>query len=245
MGPANIQQRLRANHAKTPACYVLATDMDATPEQVQAGHAVYTKRFLRIYDVLVLRFLSRFVYRCPSSRLLRHYNEHVSANHLDIAVGTGFFLERCRFPTSRPRLGLMDINENSLEVARQRLARFEPEVYRRNVLEPIEIDTPRFDSAGMNYLLHCLPGDIRSKAVVFEHVKPLLNPGGVIFGATMLFGGVPVNALARDGMKRLNKQGVMTNENDDLDGLKWSLSQHLSDVTVEVVGTAALFAGRT
>ena len=218
--------------------------MDVTPEQIDAGHAVYTKRFLRIYDVLVLQFLTRFAYRTPSSRILEHYDAHVSANHLDIAVGTGFFLERCTFPSDSPRLAVMDINPNSLEVARPRLARYKPEVYRANVLGPIEIDAAKFDSAGMNYLLHCLPGDIRSKAVVFEHVKPLLKPGGVIFGATMLFGGVHVTPWARSLMNRLNKRGVMTNKQDDLDGLRWALSQHLSDATVEVVGTAALFSGR-
>ena len=220
-------------------------DMDATPEQVEAGHAVYTKRFLRGYDLLVLRFLNRVVYRCPLARLVEHYDAHVSANHLEVAVGTGYLLERCRFPTETPRLGVMDINPNCLEVAQKRLARFGPEVYQANVLERIHLDAPRFDSAAMNYLLHCLPGDIRSKAVVVDHVKRLLNPGGVIFGATMLSGGIPVGAAARTMMKSLNKKGVMTNTQDDLDGLKSALSQHLSDVVVDVVGTAALFAGRT
>lgn len=218
--------------------------MDVTPKQVEAGHAVYTKRFLRIYDLQVLRFLNHFVYRCTSSRLLDHYNAHISRNHLDVGVGTGFFLDRCTFAEGPVRLALMDLNTDCLDVASRRLARFQPETYRANVLEPIHINGAKFDSVAMNYLLHCLPGNIRTKAVVFEHLKALLNPGGVIFGATMLFDGARVSRSARRFMKELNKRGIMTNTEDDLDGLTWVLEQHLHDPTVEIVGSAALFSGR-
>src|SRR2546422_2229681 len=107
--------------------------MDATPDQVKAGHAVYTKRFLRVYDLVVLRLSNRFIYGCPSSRLIEHYNSHVSANHLDVAVGTGFLLEKCRLPSDSPRLAFMDLNTNCLEVAGRRLARYAPESYLANV----------------------------------------------------------------------------------------------------------------
>ena len=219
--------------------------MDVTPEQVAAGHALYTKRFLAVYDLVVLWFSSRFAWQCPSSRILELYNEHVSGNHLDVGVGTGYFLNKCRFPVATPRIGLMDLSPNCLEVAGRRLSRYKPEVYRANVLEPTRIDAPKFDSVGMNYLLHCLPGTIRSKAVVFDHLKPLVNPGGVLFGATMLHEGVEKNWLARRLMKRLNADGVFSNTSDDVDGLRWALSRHLSDPVVEIVGTAALFWGRT
>lgn len=41
------------------------------------------------------------------------------------------------------------------------------------MLEPVTYDGPRFDSVGLNYLLHRMPGDIRSKAVVFDHLIAL------------------------------------------------------------------------
>ncbi len=28
----------------------------------------------------------------------------------------------------------------------------------------------RFDSIGLNFLLHCLPGTLREKAIVFDHL---------------------------------------------------------------------------
>ena len=104
--------------------------------------------------------------------------------------------------------------------------------------------TPRFDSVAVNYVLHCLPGTIRSKAVVFDNLKALLNPGGVIFGATVLHGGVERNRLARALARRYNAHGVFTNTHDDLDGLRSVLAQHLSAPKLDVVGCVAIFSGR-
>lgn len=217
--------------------------MEATPEQVEAGHAFYTKRSLAIYDLAILGFFSRVAWKCPSRRILKHYDEHVSTNHLDVGVGTGYFLDRCRFASPSPRLALMDLNSNCLEVAGRRIARYAPETYRANVLKPIPFDAPRFDSIGMNYLLHCLPGSVRSKGVVFEHLRALVNPGGVLFGATLLYDGVQRNWLARRVMDRNNAHGIFSNTEDDLDGLRSVLSQHLTKPTVEVVGCVAVFSG--
>ncbi len=217
---------------------------DATPEQVDAGHAFYTKRALAAYDVAILGFFSRVAWRCPARRIVEHYDTHVSANHLDVGVGTGYFLDRCRFPSPAPRLALMDLNENCLDVASRRVARYEPEVYRANVLAPISLEAPKFDSVGLNYLLHCLPGSIRSKAVVFQHVKALANPDSMVFGATLLHDGVPRNWFARRVMDRNNTHGIFSNAEDDFEGLRWALSQHLTEPTVAVVGCVAVFAGR-
>jgi len=218
--------------------------MDVTQDQVVAGQAIYSQGLLSVYDLGVLGFSNRFVWKCPSRRILALYNQHVSANHLDVGVGTGYFLDHCRFPSERPRLALLDLNPNCLDVTSRRVDRYKPEVYRANVLEPIEGHIPRFESVGMNYLLHCLPGTIRSKAVVFEHLKALLSPRGILFGSTLLMGGVERNWLARKLMARYNAYRVFTNTHDDLEGLRWALSQHLSDISVEVVGCAALFSGR-
>ena len=218
--------------------------MTITAKEVEAGQAVYTKATLPFYDLFVLGFSNRVVWRCPSKHILALYDRHVTANHLDVGVGTGYFLDRCRFPTDRPRLALMDLNAHCLEAAAARLARYRPEVYRANVLDPIGFDAPRFGSISLTYLLHCLPGTIRTKGIVFRHLKALLNPGGRIFGATLLCRGVPRSWAARRLMALYNSKGIFTNDHDDLDGLRAVLSEHLTAVTVEVVGCAALFSGR-
>ena len=185
--------------------------MTVTAEQVRAGQAVYTKRTLSIYDFVVLTVSNRFLWRCPTPRLLQHYNEHVTANHLDVGVGTGFFLDRCRFPSRQPRIALMDLNPNALEFAAQRIERYRPETYVRNVLEPIAFEGRKFDSVGINYLLHCLPGSIVSKSVALDHVANLVNEGGILFGSTLLHDGVRRNRLATRLMEYYNSQGIFSN----------------------------------
>jgi Methyltransferase domain len=215
-----------------------------TQQQVEAGQAVYSKSMLAIYDWLVLRFSNRLIWKCPSKQILALYDRHVTANHLDVGVGSGYFLDRCRFSTDRPRLGLMDLNSNCLDAAANRAARYQPEVYRANVLDPIGLEIPRFDSISMTYLLHCLPGTIKTKSAIFRNLKPLLNQGGVMFGATLLHDGVDRSCAAKRLMAFYNSKGIFTNEQYDLQGLRWMLSQHLTAVTVDVVGCAALFSGR-
>jgi 2-polyprenyl-3-methyl-5-hydroxy-6-metoxy-1,4-benzoquinol methylase len=173
-----------------------------------------------------------------------HYNKHASDNHLDVGVGTGYFLDRCRFPTPQPRIALLDINRNALEYASRRIARYNPEVYCRNTLEPISVDAKNFDSVGINAVLHCIPGTIESKAVVLDHLKALMNPNAVLFGSTVLHGGVPRNWVAGRLMHAYNKKGFFSNRHDDLDGLNRALCQRFREVTIDVVGCAALFSGR-
>lgn len=218
--------------------------MTVTLEQVEAGQAVYTKRTLAAYDFVVLAVSNRFIWKCPTERLEEHYNKHVTANHLDVGVGTGYFLDRCRFRSTAPRIVLMDLNPNALEFASRRIARHKPSAYLRNVLEPISIDAAPFDSVAINYLLHCMPGSMESKAAALDHLKALMNPNGVLFGATLLQGGVTRNWCAKRLMAIYNKKAIFANERDDLEGLKRALNQRFRDVSVEVIGCAALFSAR-
>ncbi|MET0532585.1 MAG: class I SAM-dependent methyltransferase [Steroidobacter sp.] len=218
--------------------------MNVTAKQVEAGQAVYSKRTLEVYDLVVLGISNRFIWKCPTPGLEQHYHQHVSTNHLDVGVGSGYFLDRCRFPSATPRVALMDLNANALAYAAQRIARYKPETYRRNVLEPIAFEETRFDSVGINYLLHCVPGNIESKSVMFDHLKALMNPNAVLFGSTLLQGDVQRSWMARRLMALYNKKGIFANEHDDLAGLEQALKRRFRDVSVRVVGCGALFSGR-
>lgn len=217
--------------------------MSATSDQIEAGHAFYTKRALVVYDAMILGYFSRMAWKCPKARLLRHYDENVSTNHLDVGVGTGYFLDRCQFGSTTPRVALMDPNTNCLEVAGRRISRYHPEAYEADALQPIQLEIAKFDSVSLNYVLHCLPGDIVSKGIVFENLRALMNPSGVLFGATLLHNGVPRNWLARTVMDRNNKHGIFSNVNDSLDGLRSVLSAHFAASAVEVVGCVGIFTG--
>ncbi len=215
----------------------------AKESEVLAGQAVYSKTTLAIYDLLVLGLSNRLIWRCPTPLLLELYNQRVSANHLDLGVGTGYFLDRCRFP-AQPRVVLVDLNANSLEATTQRISRYQPVSYRRNVLEDFAFEEKHFDSVGVNYLLHCMPGDIRAKAIVFDHIDRYLNPGGIVFGSTLLQGGVQRNAVAKRLMKIYNGKGIFGNESDSLEDLRNELARRFHDSNVRVVGCAALFWAR-
>jgi ubiquinone/menaquinone biosynthesis C-methylase UbiE len=218
--------------------------LGATADEIAAGHAFYTKRSLAVYDVAILGLFCRMAWRCPARRIVAHYDQHVSGSHLDIGVGTGYFLDHCTFPTATPRVALLDPNPNCLEVASRRLERFSPEMVQADILQPVAYSGDRFDSFGMNFLLHCLPGDFTTKAAVFEHVRPLANTGATVFGATLLHDGVQRNWFARSVMARNNKHRIFSNASDSLDGLRNMLESHLSSVTVDVAGCVGIFAGR-
>jgi hypothetical protein len=214
-----------------------------TEEQIQAGQAAYSKRALAIYDILVLGISNSFIWKCPSSRIEELYSKHVSANHLDVGVGTGYFLDRCEFPAANPRVALMDLNPNTLEFASKRISRYKPETYRRNVFDPISMNIQPFDSVGMNYLLHCLPGSISEKAVVFDNIKSIMNRNAVIFGSTILQGDAPRSWTARRLMRLYNQKGIFANAADDIESLKEALNRRFENVSVELVGCVALFSG--
>lgn len=218
--------------------------MKITREQVEAGQAVYTRRTLALYDFVVLGVSNRFIWKCPTQRIEDHYNKYVTSNHLDVGVGTGYFLDRCRFPSNSPRVALMDLNADTLEFASRRIARYQPECYRRNVLEPIALDSGKYDSVGINYLLHCIPGSMASKTVAFDHLKALMNPGAHIFGSTLLQGGVSRSWPAKRLMAVYNKKGIFSNRDDDLESLEHELRQRFREVKVELAGCAALFSAR-
>lgn len=218
--------------------------MNVTQDQVKAGQAVYTKRTLNLYDFIVLTVSNPWIWKCPTPRLIDHYNRHVTANHLDIGVGTGYFPDKCDFPGDNPRIGLMDLNPDTLAYASARIIRHRPEVYAHNVLEPLIQEIEPFDSIGVNYLLHCVPGSIETKAVMFDHLRPVMNEGATVFGATLLQGDVPRNGLAKRLMAFYNKKGIFSNTEDTLAGLESALNRRFTDVTIERVGCAALFSAR-
>jgi hypothetical protein len=210
-----------------------------------AGSASTRRIVLRAYDLVVLGFSNRFVWRCPSATLLERHDRHVGKRHLDLGVGTGWFVDRCRWPIAQPEITLVDLNENSLSMAARRVRRYAPRTIRANVLEALPLGDARFESVAANYLLHCLPGPIESKAAMLAaNVLPHLEPGGVLFGGTILGRGVRHTRLGRRLMRLYNKQGIFSNTDDDEQGLETGLASAMSHVSIEVVGAVAVFTAR-
>lgn len=218
--------------------------MALTPERMHAERTAYNKLLLPLYDFWVLWFSNRFVWQCPTGRLLQLYNDNASSNHLEAGVGTGYFLGNCRFAAMPSRLVIIDINRNCLSTSARRLARYSPVALQRDLLKPMAIPGPGFDSIGFNYVLHCLPGTMQAKASVFDRLKLLLRPGGVLFGATTLFGGIRKNMPARLLMALYNGIGIFANRGDSPGCLEKELTERFHDVRIEVAGCTALFVCR-
>src|ERR1700686_3600324 len=215
-----------------------------TGGETRKAVAVYTPLTLAFYDLAVLKLSNSFVWQCASHVLLDFYNQHISEKHLDIGVGTGFFLDKGRFPPTAPQIALFDLNPHSLARSAKRLRRYNPSCYLGNALQRIDISMSGFDSISLNYLLHCLPGDLASKSIVFEHVKPLLRDGGVIFGSTILGEGVRHNPLAKQLIKIYNAKGIFSNLSDRQSDLEAGLKAHFDEHTIHIAGCVALFSAR-
>jgi len=210
-------------------------------QDVMRGQQVYNKFTLAVYDVLLFKILTGPVWGLSTERLLTLYNDNITSNHLDVGVGSGFLLDNCQYPSVQPNLALMDLNTDCLAHSSKRLQRYNPKRYKRNILAPITVDELGFDSISLNYLLHCLPGNITEKMVVFENLYQLLNPGGVIFGATIIADSSKSSWLAKKLMKVYNKKGVFCNAGDTIETLENLLSAQYEHFELNVIGSAAQF----
>jgi len=208
------------------------------------GAKAYSPRLLAVYDWLVLGVNARLLWRCKPSEVLELYNLRVSNEHLDVGVGSGFFLDRCRFPSATPRICLFDLNTNSLGFAATRIARYRPETHCGDVLAPLPFSEGRFGSVGMSALLHCLPGTIATKSIVFANVARCMAAGAPLFGCTVVNVPEHMHWLARRVMTSLNRKGIFSNLGDKPEELERALSQHFDAVKVRRVGCVAIFEAR-
>jgi len=212
-------------------------------DAIVAGQAVYSKNILSIYDVWVLGVSNHFLWKCPTRRISQQFINLTSDNHLDVGVGTGYYLKKHLSKTTR-RIALVDLNENSLASTSKAIEHFNPEVYSRNVFEPLDLNCEKFDTVSINYLLHCLPGEMSEKGIAFSRVKDVMNDGGTVFGSTILGKGTPQSGLAKKLMAFYNKKGIFTNVNDDVESLSSALNANFTDVKIDIVGCVALFSGK-
>ena len=144
------------------------------------GAKIYTPLTLKLYDWWVLGVSNRLAWGCPTKEhLLPHFLEHLGNNHLDIGVGTGFYLTHV--PESS-LISLMDLNEASLNAASTRAG--ESKIKHKishDVFDPYPAALHgQFDSISMFYLLHCLPGNISTKSCVIRNAAQALTDDGTL-----------------------------------------------------------------
>ncbi len=209
--------------------------------KIARSQRYFNRLSLSFYDALLYGVISKYAWGSSTARLDAHYARYVSANHLEVGVGTGYLLNRVRFPAT-PRLALMDLSEQCLAATARRVARHKPARYVQNILTPVTGQIAPFDSISVNYVMHCVPGDFTEKGIAFVHLAALLAPGGTLFGTTVLSQGVPKNLLARPFMWLMNALGVFNNRADSAPDLEASLRAHFHVLQFEIVGVTAFFA---
>jgi SAM-dependent methyltransferase len=219
-------------------------EIEVSATAAHAGAAVYTGRVLSLYDFWVHGLSNPFAWRCPTEVLKRFYTAHTRARHLDVGVGSGYFLDNCNLEPNLQHLALLDLNRTALSYASSRVSRYRPSTHQANVLEPLCLSDGPFDSIALMYLLHCVPGDFTQKGVAFSHLGSQLASDGVLFGATILGSGVAPTPLGRWLMKVYNRRRIFCNCDDSREGLERALSRCFRTFNVEVRGVVALFEAR-
>ncbi len=211
-----------------------------TTPPLQGDAAIYTKPVLAVYDPIALGMVCPLAWRCSRRTMLDFYDANISDRHLDVGPGTGFFLDRCRFPSTTPEIAVVDLNETVLDTVAGRIARYRPATYVRDVLQPLDLGRT-FRTAGVLNVLHCLPGTIRQKVEVLDHVRAHVEPGGRIFGSTVLGRDVRLSRFGNWLMRQYNRAGSFRNTGDSLEGLDAALAERFDTYRLKTVGAMAFF----
>lgn len=218
-----------------------ARSVGGVDADVIAGQAVYNRAVLTIYDLTVLHTAVPVIMGCPLRALVALYERNLGASHVDIGVGTGYLLDRARFPVPDPRITLVDLNPAPLRVTAARLRRYHARPVLASALDPLPLATSSAESAGLCLLLHCLPGTMSRKADALTHAARVVRPGGRVFGATVLGAEVPRRAPARALMSVYNARGIFHNAADSPDALRAELTTRFRSHTLTLHGCIALF----
>ncbi|KAI1743904.1 methyltransferase domain-containing protein [Xylaria scruposa] len=213
--------------------------------------SIYTPTVLSIvYDVVVLRFNLRYMWRCRTDTVLEpFFAENFSRNHLDIGVATGYFLAKA---LSRPfrthvkhSITLVDLNPNPLNAARARILSEAPNATVETVVADVTEPPPKalqhsvFDSISMFNLFHCIPGNEKLRA--FSIYKDLLADGGVLTGCTVLGAGHATNWFNYLYVKLYNRLGIFHNWDDKKEDFERALKENFEEVETTLVGMTLLF----
>ena len=204
------------------------------------GQTYFSLMSHRLYDWALYRWISTYIWHCPTDRLMENYADHISDQHLEVGVGTGYFLQSTLCADHSGELTLMDLNAACLRKAGRRLAEYSPSLIQQDIRQPL-VPTAQFKSIAVNYVLHCVPGSFRSNIRIFEHLHEGLKEGGVLFGATLIDLGCDNSWLATGLMRMLNKLGIFQNSTDQIAQLKAALEAVFARVEIQLVGNAAVF----
>ena len=198
---------------------------------------------MRYYDHIVNNINCERVWRCSQQYTINHYRNNIASYHLEIGPGTGYFLENenLRKANSIEKITLVDINSDILEYASEnlqydysRISTVNCNLFKETL--PTHI---KFNSVGLNYVLHCVPGNLEDKVDTLLH--NLDHTDYNLFGATVICDPLHMNPIAEYELMLLNGLGIFHNNDDTYDGLVNYLEKNNIRHTSVKRGYVALF----
>ncbi|KAL8743160.1 MAG: hypothetical protein Q9190_004455 [Brigantiaea leucoxantha] len=232
----------------------IAQDDLPAPEDTARGAAVYSSSWLlALYDWWVLGIVSTYAWACSvPEHTLPFFRRNVTkgGRHLDIGVGTGYYLANTDL--RNVQLTLADLNQDALDATKARLVGSgqvrENEItdVLHDVTRPLPASCGKFDSISMYYLLHCMPGPaVPAKTATFGHLKYALTENGVVSGASILGKDVSHNLFGRAIMFLGNNvNGMFDNRGDSAEDFEEALRDNFEEVECETRGAIFLFRAR-
>ena len=197
----------------------------------------FAKPLIKIYDSIVVKFVSPWVWKCNSKFHLKNYQNNIRDNHLDIGPGSSYYLKNSPYKN----LFLVDINDITLNPEEIKFKKS----FQLNLLKD-QIDKKyTFDSIGCNHVIHCMPGSIEDKVDhLLMNLKPNMTDNCTFFGSTVL-SFIPLERHTISGiylLSVLNAFNVFDNDEDQPEEFELVLKKHFKTVNVELIGSEMLFS---
>ena len=171
------------------------------------------------YDRLVNEINCEKVWKCSPKYIIDNYRSNIDDKHLEIGPGTGYFLKKENLGMDFNKLTLVDVNSKILDYSKKNLLSDYPcvdvisyDLFNNKISSCVE-----FNSVGINYVLHCVPGNLQTKLD-----KLIYNLGDKkynIFGASVICDPLHMNPIAEYELMFLNAFGIFHNSGDTYEEL--------------------------
>ena len=205
------------------------------------------------------RIANDLIWGVSTDHIQKQYQNYMSDIHLDIGVGSGYFLKRTTTTAHSSEgqlhrtITLVDVNPRYLKECKASLESYTTKVncHAISIMGPgMQGFLPRnhFESVGISLLFHHLPNtEKRSKWKALDNIIPLVKDDGVVFGSTIISGTDRQHKhrfLAKVLLVFNNAIGVFSNREDSLGTILANLNKRFLHVQYKVEGSVLLFEAR-
>ena len=196
---------------------------------------------IKKYDRLVNEINCEKVWGCKKKYIIDNYNRNINSNHLEIGPGTGYFLKKQNLDVNLNKLTLIDINKNILDYSKNNLQSeySDIDILSHNLFTSKIPTDIKFNSVGINYVLHCVPGNLQTK--LDKLISNLGNNEYNLFGASVICDSININLLAEYEIIFLNAFGIFNNNYDTYEELNEYLNNTNLNFSLKRRGYVAIF----